>query len=268
MSGFYLMHRGWQDNPVFRNEEYSRRDAFVWLIEQAAYKATRVHAGGGTINLTRGQLSHSLRFMAKAWKWDEARVRRFIASMQKEKIIDAATDAGQTVLTICNYERYQTVGQQTDAATDAEATQQRRSNDAKSKEGNTGIQEEVVEATPQPRAALQPVSDAVGVWNEHAAKVGWPTVIKFSASRQAALRARLRDDGLEGWKAGIIRAHASPYLSAQPPPAWFTFDWIVKPGNFAKLIEGNYDGNVRQISAVSTKPVDGFTAALRRAAGS
>ena len=27
--GFYLMHRGWQDSPIFGRETYSRRDAWV-----------------------------------------------------------------------------------------------------------------------------------------------------------------------------------------------------------------------------------------------
>ncbi|HLZ78829.1 MAG TPA: hypothetical protein VKQ09_05770 [Sphingomonas sp.] len=135
MSGFYLMHRGWQDNAVFRNEEFSRRDAFVWLIEEAAFRPTKIHAGTGEIMLERGQLSHSLRFMAKAWKWDEAKVRRFLSSLVKSQIIDASTDAGQTVITIRNYEVYQTPGGSPDAGDDADATQQRRGGDAKKKEG-------------------------------------------------------------------------------------------------------------------------------------
>lgn len=260
------MHRGWQDNPVFRNEEHSRRDAFVWLIEQAAYKPTRVHAGSGAISLNRGQLSHSLRFMAKAWQWDEAKVRRFIASLVREGIIDAVADAGQTVITICNYETYQSLGPSPDAAGDADATQQRRSDDAKKNEVNE-VMKEVIEATPQLRTPAQPVTEAFAIWNENAASVGWPTITKHTASRQAAMRARLRDDGLDGWKAGIARARASPFLTNGPPPSWFTFDFIVKPGNFAKVIEGNYDGNGRSVSGQSAPgrgSVDGRLAAFRK----
>ena len=142
MSSFYLMHRGWQENPVFRNEEFSKRDAFVWLIEEAAYRPTRIHAATGALDLKRGQLSHSLRFMAKAWRWDEAKVRRFLASLVKAEIIDAATDAGQTVVTICNYDKYQAPAAANDAADDAATTQQRRGGDANLKEGNKGKKEE------------------------------------------------------------------------------------------------------------------------------
>ena len=172
MSGFYLMHRGWQENPVFRNEEYSKRDAFIWLIEEAAYLPTRVHAASGAINLKRGQLSHSLRFMAKAWKWDEAKVRRFLSSLVKSEIIDAATDAGQTVVTIRNYDKYQSPIATPDAANDADATQQRRGDDANKetreirKEGNTLSSERERAPAPKPIPFPKPDWADPQVWSD------------------------------------------------------------------------------------------------------
>ncbi|WP_066795108.1 YdaU family protein [Sphingomonas soli] len=97
---------------------------------------------------------------------------------------------------------------------------------------------EVVEATPLPVVSALP---ALQVWNDACAATGWAQVKKFTPTRQAALRARIRDDGMDGWTAAIARAVASPLLTAQPPPTWFDFDFIVKSGNFAKLIEGKYD---------------------------
>lgn len=135
MSGWYRMHRGWMAHAVFRDEEYSRRDAFLWMIEEAAFKPTQVHGPTGTIALERGQFSHSLRYMAAAWKWTEPRVRRYLKSTQDAKIIDAATVAGQSVITICNYDLYQATPKDADAGSDAGATQGRRDGDAKKKEG-------------------------------------------------------------------------------------------------------------------------------------
>lgn len=154
MSGFYLMHRGWQDHSIFRNEAFSRRDAFVWMIEEAAFQDGEVWIGGTMLRLKRGQFSHSLRFMAKAWKWDEAKVRRFLKSTQEAKIIDASTDAGQTVITICNYDKYQTVSPQDDAPIDAAATQQRRGSDAKNKEGKElkKIEDRLGQSNPRARS--------------------------------------------------------------------------------------------------------------------
>lgn len=138
MSGFYLMYRGWQDQPLFGNDPFDRRSAFVWLIENANFADKEIDINGKTVMVKRGQICASLRYMAKAWKWDEAKVRRFLKRAQTEKIIDAATDAGQTIITLCNYEKYQSPKKDTDAADDAVTTQQRRGGDAKYKEGKEG----------------------------------------------------------------------------------------------------------------------------------
>jgi len=133
--GFYRMARGWQEGALFGADAFSKRDAWVWMIEEAAYVPRDLVVGGKVVKLTRGQFCHSLRFMAKAWKWDEAKVRRFIARAKTLSQIDASSDAGQTVITICNYDKYQSPSQANDAACDAQTTQQRRSNDANNNEG-------------------------------------------------------------------------------------------------------------------------------------
>lgn len=126
---------------MFRNEIYSRRDAFVWLIEHAAYRPERVHAPTGEVVLERGELCHSLRFMAKAWRWEESKVRRFISSLQAAKIIDASNAAGQKRITICNYDKYQASASEADAEDAAAPPQHHRGDDAKKKEGKEGNKE-------------------------------------------------------------------------------------------------------------------------------
>jgi hypothetical protein len=140
--GFYRMQRGWQEGALFTGEPFSKRDAWVWLIEEAAYVPREIMVSGRAITLQRGQLCHSLRFMARAWKWDEAKVRRFISRGKILKQIDASTDAGQTLITIRNYDKYQSPQHANDAASDAETTQQRRGDDANENEGKEIKKEE------------------------------------------------------------------------------------------------------------------------------
>lgn len=143
MSGWYRMHRGWMDHALFKREAYSRRDAFQWLIQEAAFQSTTVAANGGTVQLERGQLSYSIRFMAKAWKWDEKKVRRFLEDAAAAEIIERGDAAGQTLITICKYDYYQT-DQRGDAALLGEAAPQlRRGGAAKNKELEEGKKEEV-----------------------------------------------------------------------------------------------------------------------------
>lgn len=141
---------------MFGVEPFSRRDAWVWLIESAAFATQRIGVGGKTVDVRRGQLCHSLRFMAKAWRWDEARVRRFLKRAEVEKMVACVIDAGRTLVTICNYEQYQTICRVADAVPDAAATQQRRSSDANNKEGKEGKEdsEEASASSADPRRVI------------------------------------------------------------------------------------------------------------------
>lgn len=122
---------------------------------------------------------------------------------------------------------------------DGDVTLQKRHRN--SPEAETETETEVIEAAPQcARAVAQPIGAAFDEWNTSAGRTGWPIVLKKTSGREVALRSLLRDEGIDGWRAALRRAETSPFLG-RSPPQWFTFDFLVQPKNFAKLIEGNYD---------------------------
>jgi hypothetical protein len=128
--GVFAVDRGIWDHPSFANEPLTEREAWIWLIGAAAFKPHRRRVGSVAVELNPGQLAASTRFMADKWGWSEPRVRRFLKRLKTDAMIDAATDAGVTVVTICNYRKYQKVSLPSDATCDAEsgaaATQDRR----------------------------------------------------------------------------------------------------------------------------------------------
>lgn len=118
MVGFFKVHRGWRDCPVLSGE-YSRADAWLWLIEHAQWKKTRAKIKGAVVDLDRGDLTFSQRFLAEKWGWSKSRVDRFMADLRAEGMIstrskigasaDHKAGQGQSIITICNYEKYQAV---------------------------------------------------------------------------------------------------------------------------------------------------------------
>lgn len=107
MAGYYLMARGWLDHAALAVGPYDRRAAWAWLVENAAYKPTRRNIGGRTIELQRGQLTASVRYLAQAWSWKKNVVERFIDRLKTETMIRTEAGTGQLVITICNYDKYQ-----------------------------------------------------------------------------------------------------------------------------------------------------------------
>ena len=56
------------------------------------------------------------------------------------------------------------------------------------------------------------------------------------------LNARLKEYGEEKIIEAIEKAKASPFLKGQNRKGWvITFDWFLKPDNFIKVLEGNFD---------------------------
>ena len=128
--GVFAISRDLFDHPMFADEPYTEREAWVWLIKEAAWRDRTVRVGKKVCALKRGQLATSMRFMADKWKWAEARVRRFLKRLKIDAMIDVSSDALATQITICNYNEYQRVSLPSDAVdaapADAAATQHRR----------------------------------------------------------------------------------------------------------------------------------------------
>lgn len=129
--GVFAVDRGiWDHDVLSENEPFSRREAWLWLLSEAAWKPHKRRIIGRTIELARGEYAGSLRFIASKWRWSEPRVRRFMSALISAEMVDARTDAGVTVVTICKYDEYQRVSLPTDAMreadVDAGATQERR----------------------------------------------------------------------------------------------------------------------------------------------
>lgn len=69
-------------------------------------------------------------------------------------------------------------------------------------------------------------------------------VIKMplSETRRGMIAARIREHGEEAFLDAIKRAARSAFLRGQNNRSWrATFDWIIRPTNFEKIISGNYD---------------------------
>lgn len=108
-------------------------------------------------------------------------------------------------------------------------------------------------ATPQPRVAPCQTEKVLALFHEHLPML--PAVVVVNASRKAALSARWREvitaekftpeQGVEwfSWFFGYVAK--SRFLTGRAPGrdgrAWKAdFDWLMKPANFAKTVEGNY----------------------------
>ena len=94
------------------------------------------------------------------------------------------------------------------------------------------------------------------------------TIKSIQNTRLKLLNARIKDYGIDGVLQAINNIKESSFLKGQNNKNWtITFDWLIKPSNFIKVLEGNYtdkeDGsnarNITKNNETSQKPKYDFS---------
>lgn len=233
-TGFFAVHRGVWDHPSFAAEPFTEREAWMWLISTAVWKPTKVRSGRKTIELQRGQLVFSERFLAEKWKWSKSAVRRFLKRTTDDHMIELLADREATLITICNYDKYQTprtTGEpQTEPPANREPDQRRTNNQITN---NQRKQETRVNAlSPEWRLWFDTF------WQEWPNKVGKPAALK------AIIAAEKRGADLDAIIAGVQR-----YIREKPPDR----QWL-NPATFFN--QNRWEDQPAKVQNGKTNPFD------------
>lgn len=116
--GVFAVDRGIWDHESFAKDPFTEREAFIWLVGEASYRPRKTRVGSIVVELQRGQVAHSYRFMAERWSWSLGKVQRFLKRLETDTIIETQSDTGALVVTICNYDKYQKVSLPSDTPSD------------------------------------------------------------------------------------------------------------------------------------------------------
>jgi hypothetical protein len=134
VAGHINVARSIFDHPLFKDgKPYSQREAWLWLIANAAWRPMKVMVRTGRsqelVSLDRGQLTYSRAFLRTAWLWSsEKLVRTFLARLRQEGMLDLQTGQLQTIITVCNYSAFQFGGADEGPANGPAMGQQRAGN--------------------------------------------------------------------------------------------------------------------------------------------
>ena len=112
----------------------------------------------------------------------------------------------------------------------------------KDKESNTDIYTETEVLTVPEGTVCRPedVRRVVQAWNS----LGLQQLSRVTAAsrRGSMLRARILEYGVDDVLEAIEKIRQSAFLKGQNAKGWvITFEWFVRPNNFPKVLEGNYD---------------------------
>ena len=120
--GYISLWRTIFDNPLWLEEKFTRAQAWVDMLLLANHKTNFLRLRGIRVEVKRGEIARSKESLADRWQWSRGKVIRFLKELEKHQMIVQQTGQQNSRLlskiSIVNYEKYQTVEQQTVQQTD------------------------------------------------------------------------------------------------------------------------------------------------------
>lgn len=259
--GFIKLNRGFFDNFLWNEARtYSKAEAWLDLIQMARFEASTEIIGGKVIELQRGEIPASRRFLELRWNWGSTKVSNFLKMLTDFKMIKQALKCGQTTILLLNFGTYndmQTIGkpptnhrQTTDKP---EANQNKELQEGKEL-NNISFKKETKEIPPDDlkkdvlvnleieegkKVAPKKESEIVEFFNTTCTRLS--KVQLLTEPRKKKIAARISEVGFEKVKEIITAVSESNFLNGENSRNWTAeFDWILEPKNFTKILEGNY----------------------------
>lgn len=242
MDGWIKLHRKLTTNPIWCNGPFSKGQAWVDLLLMANHKEATILLGNSPILCQRGQCAMSVHTFQQRWQWSRQQVRSFFILLEFMSMIERKTTNQTTIITICSYDSYQgdqpTDNQQITIEQPTDNQQITTNKNDKKNKNVKNVKNKEQEEPEEPKnfdfkkietafATLCPVM---------------PQIKRMHENRKKALRQLLKTEGEQKILEVFRLAGQSGFLTGNNDRSWTAdFDWIIKPQNFYKILEGKYN---------------------------
>lgn len=248
MQGWVSFHRKIEEWEWYDDANTFR--LFFHLVLKANHKDNKWRG----IDIKRGELVTSNEQLAKQLKLTVSKIRTSLNKLKSTGEITIKTTNKNTVVTIANYDVYQSdEGRIADKTTNESQTNRKQiaTNNNVNNENNENKENSGKQVLPP-----CPHQEVISIWSEVMNDQRQPRV--WDGQRKANLANRWKecfkimksdnsgplytdkDTGLEFWRNFFIYMRSSDFLINDCKP--FGLDWIVNKANFTKIFEGNYHG--------------------------
>ena len=224
---------------------------FLHLLLKANYEDKKWHG----IVIKRGQLVTSFTNLSAETGLSIQVVRSCLDKLQSTGEVNKQSTSQYTIITVCKFADYQQVEeseQQTNnkpTTSEQQTSNKRVTNNQQQHKNirNKEIKNNNIDTNVSTSVETDPPIDFVGLldfWNKtmESANAVIPKIKSLSERRKGFIKARVREFNKRAVFEVISKAGTSDFLNGKNQRGWVAdFDWIFRPNNFPKVLEGNYD---------------------------
>jgi hypothetical protein len=248
MNGWIKLYRDLIEKPIWKCSTPEQKVILITLLCMANHDTQEWEWNGKRFICKPGQMITSLDSIAKACGNGVSgqNVRTAIKRFEKyEFLTNQSTKTGR-LITIVNWDKYQVYEKQPNKDTDNDLTKTQQSTNKdlttnKNDKNDKNDKNELIVSKDTIRGT--DVQRIVDSWNS-LSKLGVKPIVKLSekTKRYESLTARIRQYDVDTVIKAINNIRHSNFLQGKSSSGFMiTFDWLVKPNNFVKVLEGQYD---------------------------
>lgn len=251
MNGFVKLHRKILEKPIWFNSTAEQRVIWVTLLLMASHKETEWDHNGEKFHIMPGQFITSLESIRENCHCSSIttmKIRTALVRFEKLGFLTCQTTNKYTLITIVNWRLYQCEDDEDNKQNNKRltSTQQALNKHLTTIKNNKNIKNDknIYNNT---NVLFVPSADGtdriVGAWNElEQYNIKPIKKITPGSTRERLLNARIRQYGTDDILNAIENVKHSKFLQGINKNGWqITFDWFIKPNNFIKVLEGNYN---------------------------
>ena len=254
--GFICISRSITAHWIWANPVLFQR--WVWMILTANYDNREVSFSCHRLMLQRGQLAVNLSYLSKIWNVSTQAVLKFLVKLEVSGMVTRTVHDKVTVITICNYDRYQLkMGASVDGLVDGadnrmvDQVVNQTNKDNKIKTEIEKTSDEVLCQVPLELDMPEAVEKEYISWEKFISffntAMRGKTIPKIrgyhlAEHRKRNIRARIREYGKDAVIEVVKKAAASSFLNGGGDKGFVAdIDWMMGPRNFPKILDGFYD---------------------------
>ena len=235
----------------YLGEPFCKPMCFIDLLINATHKTIKIHTNKGEILLQRGELSYSIRYLAKRWSVSVRHCRTVLNTFVREGRISVRIVNGINVINIVNYNLYQgdlfdvksdtTTDTTSDTTSDTNNKNIINKNNIKKISANADIKESRI----QNEIDFEKLCE---LWNQQMIDNNCtiPQIQRITDRRKQAVLSRLREFSKDDILKVIENCARSDFLNGRNNRNFIaSFDWAFLPNNFIKILEGNYNNKIQ-----------------------
>ena len=129
MTGYISIQRKLREHWLYKEDRaFSKFEAWIDILYEVNHTDNKFLFDGSLVEVKRGSTITSLRKMSEKWKWSITKVNTFLKTLEDDEMLVVKKDTKKTLLTVVNYDFYQSEKCKKEQQSNTEVTQKETNN--------------------------------------------------------------------------------------------------------------------------------------------